>query len=388
MRCSRWRRGRQEFRKQEFFFPQFVVMGLAREASDESPASKIPARLIRLSLNRLETISSLLSRQIPFGGPLAKAKALITKRAISMATAEENDIQGYKGLVRIIFEKGIETQVSDDGNWYFQSVRHGEAVRCAPSLENNPYTLRPLLLVYDTPQGLQENLLPTHLPPANDLYFCVETGLLGKALSVTQFHDLIYVFGEAAYHCKLLAYEYCRIAKNFAQAKGRFEGEETGESFAIVHDCNVIYEFDALITAVIRCYSMIRIVLWSIYCAKLGRTPRFFEGFLNKSENDIPTKLHAQLRSSWKDWGDKARHYRNFIQHDYTLTENGWPLPKTKHLGDNIWCISVFLPDNPKEESRDAFVFDKHLDALTYGWELVARMETVFLAIANSLPSV
>ncbi len=293
--------------------------------------------------------------------------------------------QPVKGLYRVIFEKGVETQLDDKGLWYFQSVRDGNPVRWTPSIEGSQFGLRPLLLVYDTPQGLQEDLLSPNNSASLDLYFNVETILLPKSLAVEHFHDFIYAFGALTYHCKQLAYIYCEIAKGFAQSKARFEGEDKGESFAVVHDCNVFYEFDALITATIRCYSMIRIVLWSIYCSGLGSRPANFRNFLSKSTSRLPQRLHERLQVSWNDWGNRANDYRDFIQHYSTLTETGWPLPKSRRLENNIWCISVVLPDNPERKSREAFVFDKNTDALSYGWELTGQMENVFLDVAHSL---
>ena len=285
--------------------------------------------------------------------------------------------QEHIGLFQVIFEKGVETLLNpDDGSWYFQSVRHGAPVKWTPGTERDVYDLRPILMLYNDLQGIQENLLSPDVPSSHDLHFSVETSLLGKSLSVENFHDLVYAFGAVTYHCKRLAYEYCSIAKDFARSKARSEGEDTGEAFAFVKNCNVFYEIDALITAARQCYSTIRTVLWNVYRSEAPfdtTRPRSFEPFLNASEQYLPGKLHTQLKTSWNGWGKQVKGYRDIIQHNFTLTETGWPLPKAKHIENGIWCVSVLLPDDPEEKSRRKFVFDKNIDVLTYGWKLAVH---------------
>jgi hypothetical protein len=245
------------------------------------------------------------------------------------------------------------------------------------------------MYVYDVPEEQSEQLLsPTDISSL-DLYFNV-SHLLSKALSqqrltVVQFHDLIYIFGEVAYHCKNLAYEYCKITESFSKLPGELPRDETGETFAIVHNCNAHYEIDALITAIKRCFSIIRIVLWDIFCKKLGSVPEGEGEFFKKAGPYLPKELYSIIKDSWINWGEKAVEYRTFIQHYYTLTEHGWPIVHAKHLGNNIWCASLILPDNPEKKSRTEFTFENKIDALTYGWELTGLMESVFLQIAKSL---
>jgi len=291
------------------------------------------------------------------------------------------------GLIRIIYEKGIEVVLNDNGIWHYRSVRGGNFVPWKPQLIEKKYGLRPLLKAFWVPQGFQEDLLSPTNPSCLDLYFEAETLLIGKkGLSVEQFHDLVYVLGALEYHCKRLAYSYCDIALRFANSKGRFEGEETGQTFAPMHTCEPLYEFDALITVAIRCYEMIRIVLWSVFFKKEG-CPRSFEKFLAvcKRSNLLPKLLIDRLNESWGNYGAKAKEYRDCIQHYYTLTKTGWLLPIMNHLGDNLWAVSIILPDNPKAYSHKKFSSEKQIDALSYAWNITDEITTVYRKIADCI---
>lgn len=292
------------------------------------------------------------------------------------------------GLIRIIYEKGIEVVPNDNGIWHYRSVRGGDFIPWKPQLTEKKYGLRPLLKVYRGIKELQEDLLSPTNPSCLDLYFEVETSLLCKLsekhLSVEQFHDLVYILGALAYHCKRLAYSYCDIALRFATSKCRFEGEETGQTFAPMHTCEPLYEFDALITAAIRCYEMIRIVLCSIFPMG-GNFPKSLKKFFNQCSNRLPKVLADRLSESWQNYGSQAKHYRDFIQHYYTLTKTGWLLPTMNHLGNNLWTVSIILPDNPELHSRKKFSFEKKIDALSYAWSIADEIATIYCKIADCI---
>jgi hypothetical protein len=293
----------------------------------------------------------------------------------------------FYGLTRIVYENGIDFLFDEQGYGRCLSVKGNNQVHWHDRIAN-VLQVKPMLYVYQIPQGIQETLLPktalSEIRSQIDMFFQVENAVMETGISVEQFHDLIYVYGALEYHLKNLSKEYCKATSMFV--KIRHHGEEKGEADSTVPSAEILYEFDSFITTSVQCYEILRTVLWSHWGNSSSR-PRSYKNLLKSaSDLSLPNELRQELLRNWEEIGIKADDYRDLIQHNYTLTPNGWPLLKMNCLGDNIWGTSMFLPDNPEEKSRPRYKYDKKIDALQYAWFIADEMMVLFCEVAKYLP--
>ncbi|MCX5847739.1 MAG: hypothetical protein NTW12_15515 [Deltaproteobacteria bacterium] len=137
---------------------------------------------------------------------------------------------------------------------------------------------------------------------------------------------------------------------------------------------DLFYEFEALVTAVVRGYEYIRYPIWEKYESGKG-TPRNFELTINKCT--FPPEIKERIHRSSKLCYEPAKAIRHCIQHNVDIGSSSWCMfEKQMNL---FWSLIVRIPDNPEAKSATAFTFHRGLDALTAGWEYV----TEFFAVAD-----
>ena len=287
--------------------------------------------------------------------------------------------------VRVVFEKGLELRRTQDGAWFFQSVR-GEKSGTVPAAVTSKYGVRPVLVT-------------ERLPSGSELTFLLATK--GKQILEREYHELIsiadakddipvlfftfnlsYVAGAVCYHCKRLAETYSEICHAFAHLP--FSGEHESDRATFGYQPEPYYEFDALITAAFRLYDTARYIIWRAFGPPKSPVPRSLEKTLPLCKG-LPTILSDRLSLSWSQFGKKVKDYRDCIQH-YVPVNRWVPYAEMVRLENGVWSTSILIPDNPRVRSQKQFRDESHLDALTYGWELTNEVLEVTRAIVNEVP--
>ncbi len=274
--------------------------------------------------------------------------------------------------IRVVFEKGLEMRCDESGVWSFLPSRTTQA-NLALSTITHGYTVRPVLMAEEHPSGKElMSLFSTEGRQAPNAQLHLDN--IPAASLATPFRSLRYIVGAVSYHCERLANLYAETWRSFHRLQSAsLDGSNIVHfaQYGFQEEC--YYDFDALLTAAIRCYETMRFPLWNVFGAKDGiaqkRGPRKnFEDTLNVCEH-LPPALSDRLKQSWVRFGIKAKSYRDFIQHYFPL-DRGFSQAKMERLDKGVWSASMLVPDNPEDKSPRNFRYDCKIDALTYGWEL------------------
>jgi hypothetical protein len=78
----------------------------------------------------------------------------------------------------------------------------------------------------------------------------------------------------------------------------------------------------------------------------------------------VPPNFSEKLRISWELFGEKLKQYRDCVAHYDPLTEGGTTCWLDWY--GSRWGMTVRLPSNPENKSRQSFDFTSGPEALSY----------------------
>lgn len=273
--------------------------------------------------------------------------------------------------IRVVFERGLEIHRDEMGLWSFLPD-HGTRLSMSPSEITQAYGVRPVLLAELHPSGREHVTLfsPSGREGVNPSPL-VEAALHGSMTWL--FRSLRYVLGAAFYHCGQLAQKYAQTWRSFHGSPVPFKAQSGVMNFVqhgFQEEC--YYEFDALVTSVMRCYGTMRFIIWRAFGVEEGQPkagpPNNFEKTLSAC-GGLPSFLESRLSQSWSVFGKRAKHYRDFIQHYFPL-DRGFAQARMERLRGDVWSALMLIPDNPEDKSPNHFAYNSQTDMLTYTWEL------------------
>lgn len=287
---------------------------------------------------------------------------------------------------RLIFEKGFELRRDENRFWFLVPSRDAQ-VCISPSTITREYGVRPIAWAEQHPSGKELITLysPTGEQCANP-FDLLE--MAPDASMLLAFRSLRYVLGAACYHCCQLAQRYSETWCAFHSSPARSKSESDIANFIqLGFQEEGYYEFDALVTSVLRSYDAMRFVIWPAFGGKGGRTsdnPRKnFQKTLNHCEG-LPVSLESRLNHSWSVFGAKAKEYRDFIQHRFPL-DRGYAQARMGRMKGGVWSVVMLIPDNPEDHSPNKFTYNSETDMLTYGWELTNEILEVAEATVTAV---
>jgi hypothetical protein len=300
-------------------------------------------------------------------------------------------------FVRIVFEKGIELRCTREKQWAFQSVSEkNEFITSEENPEEIPhklfysvykkYNVRPILLTSSYSGSEHSMLLPSIPMRSLDVEWSELYRKNSRDISFQHLSNLSYSMGTMLYHCKQLAEVYCRICRSFVSSP--FDQLEKDDKAIYGGNPETYFEFDALVTDVIRLYEVLRYVIWIKFGIPKNDVPRSYEDMLKKipsRKKDFPSLLFDRLNDNWSTIGDRAKKYRNCLQHNTPII-HGIPYVRMSRLDDKVWSASIWIPDNPEDKSQVKFIYDSEIDALTYGWELTSEMVKLVKMVVDVAP--
>ena len=299
-------------------------------------------------------------------------------------------------FVRIVFEKGIELRCTREKWWAFQSVSEkNEFITSEENPEEIPhklfhsvytkYHVRPILLTssYSSEHSM---LLPSLPMRSLDVELSELDNKNLEDISFQHLSNLIYSMGAMLYHCKQLAEVYCEVCRSFVSFP--FGQLEKYDKAIYSENPETYFEFDALVTDVIRLYEVLRYVIWIKFGTPKNHVPRSYKDMLKKipsQKKDFPPLLFNRLKDNWSIIGDRAKKYRDCLQHNSPIIQ-GRSYVRMSRLDDKVWSASIWIPDNPEDKSQVKFIYDSEIDALTYGWELTSEMVKLVKMVVDEAP--
>lgn len=269
--------------------------------------------------------------------------------------------------LRWVFEGGIEVSRDSDGLWHAELGYPIESKEPLP-LGNSPdqWGLRPVFKGWALENGEYQGYLLSFYGDNLELQGSIFSFEPSPDFPIFYpFLDLTYDVRATLYHCKRLVHAYATICRNLARL--------TSNPDPPVFDGNIVrfpcdgtpyFEFDALLSAARRSYDKAGNVLWAILRKKGGR-PDNFEEALDRL-NNLPEKLAADLRDSWRVTGVKLKDYRDCTQHFVSL--DLFSNVTMKRFDCGLWRAVIPIPDNPGVKSKKKFSYASGLDVLSYGW--------------------
>lgn len=285
-------------------------------------------------------------------------------------------------VIRVVFEKGLEIR-RIDGRWLLQSAMH-EMEFASPTEVSERFGTKPLLLTRHNSSSGERTLLLSEKGELLGLDISeLQSVATTKGVSVVfQTLNLAYLLGALYYHCQQLVDRYAEICDQFTRI-ARIPGAGLNSIATFGGQMEPYYEFEALITAALRSYDAMRYVLWNAFSGGYG-VPNSFARTLEKMPA-LPADLRQRLEFSWSQYGSKLKEYRDCIQHYIPV---GGPLPfaRMELLEGSVWSTTVRIPDNPEVRSFDAFRYESHLNALTFGWKLANEVVEVACILVDAVP--
>jgi hypothetical protein len=94
---------------------------------------------------------------------------------------------------------------------------------------------------------------------------------------------------------------------------------------------------------------------------------------LVRASRRMPPVLREALLESWDAYGATIAPYRRCLHH-LNAADFGYASVRLRRLGDDLWAVTVPLPDNPDAGSRTRHAFTRRLDALHHGWALTTEV--------------
>ncbi len=268
----------------------------------------------------------------------------------------------------VTFERGICVRKNETGTWFHVTSETPVSVS-APEAVLNSLKVRPVLA--EGPCG--NTRLSTLLPSTQGRLLNIYRSELNLP------RPLQFVMGAMLYHCSALARLYARECSTLIE---RWPGKmANGKSPRWAKENRIVtileehfYEFEALITTIVRGYEYIRYPIWEKYESG-ENTPPSFEKTIERCK--FPPELEKRITLSQKTCYEPAKSYRHCIQHNVDIGSSSWCMFEKKM--ESFWSLIVRLPDNPATKSAKKFTFHRGLDALTVGWEYVSE----FFAVAD-----
>lgn len=271
----------------------------------------------------------------------------------------------------LIFEKGISLHKDDSNHWWYESSQHKTNFIFANFQEvRSQFGVNPIVATEVRPVFGELDLLldsqefPSFLS-ANYLQSCISTEKSGLT-DIFLMKNLDYVLNASIYHCIKLAKNYVSICSLYSRVAEIINNGSAKSGFSSSLVMNAYFEFDALISALLRAYNTIRYLLWEKFNGK-GSTPSSYYRVLEKCKSSMSQDLYEVLGKSWHKNGEKLKSYRDCIQH-YVPIEKGFSQANIVRNEKNIWLVSLLLPDNPDAQSITNFKYSEEIDALSYCW--------------------
>lgn len=279
---------------------------------------------------------------------------------------------------RILFEHGVALYRDETSDWRCESAVG--LYSTSPSDITRQFGLRPITAKFHTGSGLSySSVFPSRVGKALNSQLSEQQQQVYRMKSSPFFlatQSLFYLLYAGIYHCERLAEQYADSIEQIIKLPN-----PNNADLLATYCYEGFFEFDALVTAVIRAIDATRYVLWRKYGLK-GSVPSSFRRTIDNC-TQLPDTLKQLAENLWAERLSHAKGYRDCIQHYVSVGSSSWAMVSRK--SDLIWTMLLRIPDNPEVKSAKKFTFGRNFDAMTYGWELITDLFVLTGSIVQSV---
>jgi hypothetical protein len=264
----------------------------------------------------------------------------------------------WKEFDTVMLERGVSLHKGETEQWRFSNT-HLSVGMTTPAVAMAELNLRPVVASLLWKPKRVDSLLPATEGRLLSIY--------PSELRNTASRSLIYMMESSLYHCLALARWYSDECTRHSQWLLSFPADIDKQVF-VPND--PYYEFEALVTAIVRGYDTLRYALWKKWGGS-GSIPSSY-GRVVDAMVGCPQEVTVRLQSSRDGAYSRAKDYRDCIQHYVDVGSSSWAMMEL--LRESVWSVIVRVPDNPETRSSNRWVFSQNHDALTLGWELCTEL--------------
>jgi len=294
-----------------------------------------------------------------------------------------------ENVVTVLFEGGLEARRARQGGWWLRSARGANRVGTPQEIQERFGTCA-VALGHAFPWGEPWALLcPGSLDDVLHVEHLVGSFLGAPGCAPRARWDTGYAVGAVLYHCIGLARAYAAVGRDFyvtTAPRLRRNGSVGVQSREV---CNkAAYELDALLGAARRTYESFGRLLRTAFEGGPNRGSNYKATVRALRENGrLPARLTQRLDCSWNTIGVQVKGYRDWVAHyEYLQHVSPSPLIEMTLLRDDVWSVSMFLPDDPQTRSPQKATFGQRRDALSWGVSVAVELLDVAKAIADAVP--
>lgn len=264
----------------------------------------------------------------------------------------------------VVFERGVAFRRADNSEWLCESSTKYLSV--SPADFRMQYGLRPIIAKMRGASGFS-----LVFPACTGRFLNVQVSELHQLIAKNAANyfqitrSLMFLLDAVIYHTERLAAHYVDTV-----AAHRQSPPHTDWDWAMATSNEAFFEFDALVTAVIRALDSTRNLVWRAY-GQNGSVPSSLRRTVNCCER-LPNSVKERVENVWDNRLTHAKEYRDCIQHYVAVGAGSWA--KLTYIDDLFWTMSVRIPDNPEAKAATKFTYDRDLEAMTYAWELTTDL--------------
>jgi len=278
----------------------------------------------------------------------------------------------------ILCAHGILITKRTDGVWTVPGL-NGSAL-ALDSVTFNALGLQPVLVDY----GTAAVPLPLLVPSVTGKHLDVQPSDMRQQIYrlhsgpyFTSTRGVFFLVSSSLYHLKQLAWSYTNVLDSF-----RLGPPEILEAPRVVMAADEAhFEFEALVSEIVRLLDMTRYPLWRRY-GTAGSVPTSFGRTCARCTN-LPQWLRSTLDHALTDPYATAKAYRDCLHHYVDVSSSSHAY--AHHVAGVTHGLIVRVPDNPEARSAARFTFERDLDALRLAWGLVSNAVAVVAHIIAGL---
>jgi len=280
---------------------------------------------------------------------------------------------------RIIFERGVALHRDQMSNWQCESAVTQFGL--PPEELTHRFGLRPVTARFRVGSALPYTytaVLPAHRGKMLNVQLSEIQQAIIRAKRPAFFgttRSLEFLLYAAIYHCERLAQQYVKAVAQQTRFPHHADFDRV-----VVQCPEGFFEFDALVTCVIRAVDSARYAIWRAYGGK-GSVPNSFRRTVDRC-TALPDSFRQLVESLWNERLSHAKEYRDCIQHYVAIGASS--VAMLVRVDGVLWTIWLRIPDNPEVKSSKRFTFERGLDAMTYGWELVSDLFRLTASLVQS----
>ena len=285
-----------------------------------------------------------------------------------------------EGLVRIIYERGVQLLRADRG-WLVPSSERLQHVDSPGDIES-ALGVRPIIrdTQFNVPFFQPRRMVdPSGNPVSRARY--LKGYVEDPARRIYKYMVEHHLYCAVA-HLGYLAEAYGGLAVLHNQHRWGLPEHARDQSQKQLFD-SALRHGEAIFTSLCSSLDACSMLVWREPKAKPGNLPDVLHKVMTTADPDMRLAI-APVEEIWYEVGVRLTQYRDCSAAHHPITSLGGSSRAFLNEAD-LWEMRMELPDNPDVKSAELFTFEQEIDLLDYCWRTTC---TVVRCIEDSLPQV